>query len=61
MNGQELSIGTGCDYLAIVEHEVLHALGFLHEQSRYDRDNFVRIILDNILKGIIDNFIFVVY
>uniref|UniRef100_A0A3Q3FVY3 Metalloendopeptidase n=1 Tax=Kryptolebias marmoratus TaxID=37003 RepID=A0A3Q3FVY3_KRYMA len=50
-NGQNLSIGIGCDSLVIVEHEILHALGFHHEQSRYDRDDYVKIVLDNILKG----------
>ncbi|XP_017270793.1 meprin A subunit beta isoform X2 [Kryptolebias marmoratus] len=47
-NGQDLSIGAGCDSLATVEHEILHALGFHHEQSRYDRDDYVKIIFDNI-------------
>ncbi|XP_037532509.1 meprin A subunit beta-like [Nematolebias whitei] len=55
-NGQNLSIGVGCDYLAIVEHELLHALGFHHEQSRYDRDAYVKIVVENILKGHEANF-----
>uniref|UniRef100_A0A3P9LLX5 Metalloendopeptidase n=1 Tax=Oryzias latipes TaxID=8090 RepID=A0A3P9LLX5_ORYLA len=50
-NGQVLSIGAGCEYVYIVEHEILHALGFYHEQSRYDRDDYVTIVWDNILKG----------
>ncbi|XP_067305560.1 meprin A subunit beta-like [Pseudorasbora parva] len=49
--GQTLSIGNGCGIKGIVEHEFLHALGFLHEQSRYDRDDYVTINFQNIKKG----------
>ncbi|KAM4568149.1 meprin A subunit beta-like [Fundulus diaphanus] len=56
-NGQNLSIGAGCDNLATVEHEILHALGFYHEQSRYDRDDYVQIALENIITGQENNFI----
>ncbi|MBL8213306.1 MAG: hypothetical protein JNK87_21490 [Bryobacterales bacterium] len=37
-------------------HEIGHALGFHHEQSREDRDNFVRIIWENIEDGRDHNF-----
>uniref|UniRef100_A0A3Q2QTX5 Metalloendopeptidase n=1 Tax=Fundulus heteroclitus TaxID=8078 RepID=A0A3Q2QTX5_FUNHE len=56
-NGQNLSIGAGCDNLATVEHEILHALGFYHEQSRYDRDDYVQIALENVITGHENNFI----
>uniref|UniRef100_A0A452H1K3 Metalloendopeptidase n=1 Tax=Gopherus agassizii TaxID=38772 RepID=A0A452H1K3_9SAUR len=55
--GQNLSIGQGCDYKAIVEHELLHAMGFYHEQSRTDRDDYVDIWWDEILPGQSHNFV----
>ncbi|XP_027133003.1 meprin A subunit beta, partial [Larimichthys crocea] len=55
-NGQPLSIGRYCDEISTVEHEFLHALGFYHEQSRYDRDNFVTIVFENIIEGYENNF-----
>lgn len=37
-------------------HELMHAAGFLHEQNRYERDDFVTIVFDNIKKGHENNF-----
>ncbi|XP_038159668.1 meprin A subunit beta isoform X2 [Cyprinodon tularosa] len=53
---QRLSIGTNCDRIATIEHEFLHALGFWHEQSRSDRDDYVRIMWDRISEGKEHNF-----
>ncbi|XP_073703911.1 meprin A subunit beta-like [Garra rufa] len=53
---QTLSIGNGCGIKTIVEHEFLHALGFWHEQSRYDRDDYVTINFENIITGLEHNF-----
>ncbi|KAG8512593.1 Meprin A subunit beta [Galemys pyrenaicus] len=53
---QELSIGENCDRIGTVQHEFLHALGFWHEQSRSDRDDYVQIIWDRIQSGKESNF-----
>lgn len=55
-NGQILSLGPGCDHKAVIEHELLHALGFYHEQSRTDRDDYVNIWLDQVTPGLEHNF-----
>lgn len=41
----------GCIYKGIIQHELLHALGFNHEQTRSDRDQHVRILLENVERG----------
>ncbi|MGH0165334.1 UNVERIFIED_CONTAM: hypothetical protein FKN15_069093 [Acipenser sinensis] len=41
---QQVSLSKGgCVYKATAQHELIHALGFFHEQSRPDRDSYVRI------------------
>lgn len=32
-------------------HEIMHAVGFLHEQNRSDRDGFVTVVTQNIKEG----------
>uniref|UniRef100_A0A3B3SNL0 Metalloendopeptidase n=1 Tax=Paramormyrops kingsleyae TaxID=1676925 RepID=A0A3B3SNL0_9TELE len=54
--GQTLSLGEGCDHKAVIEHELLHAVGFYHEQSRSDRGDYVDIWLDEVLPGMGHNF-----
>ena len=53
---QKLSLGYGCVYEYIIIHEFMHAAGFHHEQSRYDRDTYVRINYANIQDGKSNNF-----
>ncbi|OWA53009.1 putative High choriolytic enzyme 2 [Hypsibius exemplaris] len=49
---QYIHLQRGCvTYFGEVQHEVMHALGFNHEQTRMDRDDFVDIIYDNIISG----------
>ena len=52
---QPISIGTYCGFSAAV-HEIGHALGFFHEQSRPDRDKYVTIHHENIIPGTEINF-----
>ncbi|KAI7814671.1 nephrosin precursor, partial [Triplophysa rosa] len=55
--GQVVSLDRrGCVYHSIVQHELLHALGFHHEQNRSDRDEHVQILLQNVMPGMENNF-----
>nr|AYV97265.1 zinc metalloproteinase nas-13 [Anisakis simplex] len=53
---QTLSLGAECFVKGVVIHELMHALGIQHEQSRTDRDGYVKINFENILPGMEGNF-----
>lgn len=53
---QILNLGDGCLNVGVVIHEMMHSLGFYHEQSRTDRDEYVTIMWENIVKQFEHNF-----
>ncbi|KRX21719.1 Hepatocyte growth factor-regulated tyrosine kinase substrate [Trichinella nelsoni] len=53
---QELSLDFGCiDYETVI-HELMHAVGFWHEHERWDRDNYIQILWNNVDRGGYDQF-----
>jgi len=48
--------GKGCFNLFKIAHEFMHALGFYHQQSAPNREQYVRIMRNNIKEGKLKNF-----
>uniref|UniRef100_A0A1I7XBJ6 Metalloendopeptidase n=1 Tax=Heterorhabditis bacteriophora TaxID=37862 RepID=A0A1I7XBJ6_HETBA len=55
---QVVSIGRGCEHVGfgVTSHELAHALGVFHEQSRYDRDYSVNLNKNVISPNLLFNF-----
>lgn len=53
---QIISLLFGCHSKHAVVHEIMHALGFFHEQTRPDRDEYVNIRLKNVFDWARHNF-----
>ena len=52
---QPINLASGCSFGSTI-HEILHAAGIWHEQSREDRDQFVTIHTQNIQSNRLHNF-----
>lgn len=55
-NSRELNLGSGCEFETTALHELGHALGVFHEQTRADRDTHVDIDWTNITAGMASDF-----
>lgn len=52
---QPILISPDCGSTEVM-HELMHALGFIHEHSREDRDNFIKVNWENIQEDFLSQF-----
>jgi len=53
---QAIHLAAGCERIGTVQHEMMHALGMVHEQSRSDRDEHIKVRFDHIKEKLRNNF-----
>ncbi|XP_036357035.1 zinc metalloproteinase nas-13 isoform X2 [Octopus sinensis] len=53
---QDVLLAKNCRVKTIILHELGHAIGLFHEQTRIDRDNYVSIIKENVIDRLFYNF-----
>lgn len=51
-----VNLGQGCVNVRTVVHEIMHSVGFKHEMSRFDRDNYITLVSQNIPPAMKHNF-----
>merc|ERR1712213_52706 len=54
---QSIHIGKCAHLVGHIKHEMMHTLGFYHEHSRSDRDDYIKINWENIADGRADQFL----
>ena len=54
---QYVNLEQNCIRMGTFEHEILHALGMIHEHSRPDRDNFIKVKYENVKSEDLNNFL----
>ena len=54
---QGISLAKRCVQFPTIVHEIGHAIGFWHEHTRPDRDEYVDVFYDNIQDGYEKNFV----
>lgn len=53
---QYINLESNCIRLGTFEHEILHALGMIHEHSRADRDAYIQVKYENVKPEDLNNF-----
>ncbi|GMS88662.1 hypothetical protein PENTCL1PPCAC_10837, partial [Pristionchus entomophagus] len=53
---QLISLNSNCTFVGAVQHEIAHALGLHHTQTRYDRDLYIKVNLTNAVPGCEGNY-----
>ncbi|XP_050418433.1 zinc metalloproteinase nas-14 [Patella vulgata] len=53
---QFINLAPNCRYTSVILHEIGHAIGFFHEHTRPDRDEFVYILEQNLQSSMMYNF-----